>query len=271
MRPFRVVDSVTLLGEDARGAVVVCGSHGGLYPAWFAARARVGAVVFNDAGRGRHSAGIAGVAWLDGLGIPACAVDHRSARIGDGADTLANGIVTMANDAAAQQGCLPGHTCEQVLQCLRQGHEGTPDDFTPVPPIGETRVRIANTGHRPVWAVDSVSLARDEDRRAILVTGSHGALLAGAADDGVLAVDVFAAFFNDAGGGKEDAGFTRLPALDARAIAGATVSCHSARIGDGRSTYETGVISRVNEVARRLEVREGMSAREAVARLVGLG
>ena len=83
--------------------------------------------------------------------------------------------------------------------------------------------------------------------------------------------DVFAAFFNDAGGGKDGAGWSRLPALDARGIASATVSCHTARIGDGRSTYETGVLSRVNEVARRLELREGMTAREAVARLVGLG
>jgi hypothetical protein len=87
----------------------------------------------------------------------------------------------------------------------------------------------------------------------------------------VLDVDVFAAFFNDAGGGKDGAGFSRLPSLDARDIAGATVSCQTARIGDGRSSYETGVISRINETARRLELREGMSVRSAVARLVGLG
>jgi len=82
---------------------------------------------------------------------------------------------------------------------------------------------------------------------------------------------VFAAVFNDAGGGKDGAGYARLPVLDERAIAAAAVSHNTARIGDGRSTYETGVISRVNETARRLELREGMSAREAVARLVGLG
>jgi len=82
---------------------------------------------------------------------------------------------------------------------------------------------------------------------------------------------VFAAFFNDAGGGKDDAGFARLPVLDSRGVAAGTVSCNTARIGDGRSSYDTGVLSRVNEVARRLELKEGMSAREAVARLVGLG
>jgi hypothetical protein len=138
-----------------------------------------------------------------------------------------------------------------------------------IPEIGETRLRIASTGHREVWAVDSVSLARLEDRRAILVTGSHGALL-GARPDHVLDVDVFAALFNDAGGGKDGAGYSRLAVLDERGVAAGTVSCQTARIGDGRSTYDTGVLSRINEIAHRLGLAEGMSAREAVARLVGL-
>ena len=99
--------------------------------------------------------------------------------------------------------------------------------------MGESRSRVASTGHREVWAMDSVALAEETDRRKVLVTGSHGGLLGGKADDGVLAMDVFAAFFNDAGGGKEDAGYARLPVLDARGIAAATVSTHTARIGDG--------------------------------------
>jgi hypothetical protein len=262
----RVFDSVTQFDASARGTVVVCGSHGALYPAWLAANARVRAVVFNDAALGKHSAGIAGVAWLAGLGIAACAIDYRSARIGDGADMLASGTVSMVNDVAASHGCLPGHTCREVARCLLENSE---ESESPIPEIGETRMRIANTGHREVWLLDSVTLARAEDRRAVLVTGSHGALLGGRADS-ALDVDVFAAFFNDAGGGKDDAGFTRLPALDERGVAGATVSCNTARIGDGRSTYDTGVLSRVNEIAQRLDLREGISVREAVARLVGL-
>ena len=264
-----VVDSATRLGPDALDAVVVCGSHGGLYPAWLAAQAGVRAMVLNDAGVGRHQAGLAGVRWLGALGIAACAVDYRSARIGDGADTLASGIVTMANEIAAQHGCLPGHTCRQVVKCLLENCEPAPR--VDVPSMGEFRSRVGNTGHREVWAMDSVALVEDTDRRRIVVTGSHAGLLGGAADDGVLAVDVFAAFFNDAGGGKQEAGFARLPTLDARGIAAATVSAYSARIGDGRSTYDTGVLSRVNDVGRRLELKEGMSARAAVARLIGLG
>jgi hypothetical protein len=269
MKDVTLLDSVTQLEASARGTVAVCGSHGGMYAAWLAARAGARAVVLNDAGIGKHSAGIAGVLWLAGLGIPAVAIDHRTARIGDGEDMMASGIVSTVNEVAARHGCLPGHTCRQVAKCLLEGSEE--DELnSEVPEIGETRARIGNTGHREVWAIDSASLARPEDRRAILLTGSHGALLGGKPDHAMKA-DVFAAFFNDAGGGKDGAGFSRLPVLDKRGIAAGTVSNNTARIGDGRSTYETGVVSHINETARRLELREGMSAREAVARLLGLG
>jgi len=153
------------------------------------------------------------------------------------------------------------------VQCLLENAE---EADPKIPEIGQTRLRIANSGHREVWALDSVALARPEDRRAILVTGSHGALMGGHTDS-VLDVDVFAAFFNDAGGGKNGAGFARLPGLEKRGVAAGTVSCNTARIGDGRSSYDTGVLSRINAVAARLELREGMSVRDAVARLVGLG
>jgi len=268
MEGVQVLDSATRLGPAARGAVAVCGSHGGVYPAWLAARAGLRAVVLNDAGIGRNSAGVAGLAWLDALGIPACAVDYRSARIGDGADTLEHGVVSIPNEAAVRLGCRTGQPCREAARALAAGApQPGPEE---VPDLGETRSQIASSGHRAVWALDSVSLVQREDARAIVVTGSHAALLGGKADH-MLPVDVFAAFFNDAGGGKDDAGYRRLPTLDERGIAAGTVSHLTARIGDGPSTYETGVLSRVNETAARLELKAGMSAREAVARLVGLG
>ena len=75
------------------------------------------------------------------------------------------------------------------------------------------------------------------------------------------------ALYNDAGIGKDAAGTSRLPALDARGIAAATVSATSARIGDARSTFEDGIISRINGRAAALGLREGISAREFVAGL----
>ena len=58
---------------------------------------------------------------------------------------------------------------------------------------------------------------------------------------------------------------SRLPALDARGIAAATVAAASARIGDARSTYEDGILSRVNARAAALGLAPGMPARDAVA------
>ena len=40
MKDVLVADSVTKLDESARGKVAVCGSHGGMYAAWLAAKAR---------------------------------------------------------------------------------------------------------------------------------------------------------------------------------------------------------------------------------------
>jgi hypothetical protein len=91
--------------------------------------------------------------------------------------------------------------------------------------------------------------------------------LLGGKPETALKYDVRGALYNDAGIGKDSAGTSRLPALDARGIAAATVSAASARIGDARSTYEDGIISRVNRRAATLGLGEGISAREFVDRL----
>src|SRR6201987_5025275 len=90
--PILTADSITRVGTDAAGAVVVNGSHGGIYAAYLAAKLRVAAAVFNDAGVGRDQAGIAGLDYLAGLAIPAAAVGHGTARIGDGFDMMGRGV-----------------------------------------------------------------------------------------------------------------------------------------------------------------------------------
>ena len=87
--PILTADSITRVGPEAMGAVVVNGSHGGIYAAYVAAKLRVGAAIFNDAGVGRDNAGIAGLDYLEALGVPAAVVGHDTARIGDGSEILA--------------------------------------------------------------------------------------------------------------------------------------------------------------------------------------
>jgi hypothetical protein len=260
-----VLDTVTKLGPEHAGRVAVCGSHGGLYAAWCAATAGVRAVVLCDAGIGKDEAGVAGLAWLDHLGLPAVALDHDRSRIGDGRDAWARGVASRVNGSAAALGAAPGQRTPEIVARLA----AAPAVRRQVPPIGEVRVRLdeACRNEVEVWALDSASLVRPEDRGRIVVTGSHGGLLGGRPESAI-AVPVFAALFNDAGIGIDEAGTTRLPALDARGIAAATVDAATARIGDARSTFADGIVSRVNRRAASLGGREGMSARELVALLV---
>ena len=66
-------DSVTQV-KDIRGQVLVAGSHGGIVAAWYAAKAGVRAVILNDAGIGKDEAGVAGLRWLEAIGMAAAAL-----------------------------------------------------------------------------------------------------------------------------------------------------------------------------------------------------
>jgi hypothetical protein len=118
-----------------------------------------------------------------------------------------------------------------------------------------------------VWALDSASLVSADDKTRILVIGSHGGLLGGRAEF-ALKYDALAAIFNDAGLGIEQAGTARIFTLDARKIPAATVDCRTARIGDGRSMYETGIISHVNATAAALGAAAGVPTQDFIALLI---
>ncbi len=257
--PIVTADSITRVAEEARGAVVVNASHGGVYAAYLAAKLGAAAAIFNDAGVGRESAGIGGLDYLQQLGIPAATVGHLSARIGDGADMLARGIISHANPLATALGVRPGMACRDAAAALAQA-----EPIGSAPPAALEGAFLLVRDPPQVWALDSASLVAPEHHDAIVVTGSHGGLLGGRPET-ALKYDVRAAFYNDAGIGIDEAGVSRLPALDQRGIPAATVSAESARIGDARSTYQDGVLSRVNARAAALGLAPGMTARDAVA------
>jgi hypothetical protein len=247
-------DSVTELGAAHRGAVLVAGSHGGRIAAYYASRAGVHAVILNDAGVGKDEAGVSGLAALEALGMAAAVVSHTTARIGDGADTLAHGVVSRANSVAAACGVVPGMAAREAAERLMRAP--APRGALASPGEGRFRLRAAPP---EIWALDSVSLARPEDRGRILIFGSHGALHGGRAETAI-PVPAQAAAFHDAGARAED--MTRLPALAARGIPAVTVSTASARIGDARSMWESGVLSYVNAPATALGARAAMPLAE---------
>ena len=253
---IRVTDSITKLGAEDSGRVIVAASHGGLYPAFLAASGRCRGVILNDAGGGLDSAGIAALGYLDRLGIPAATVGHMSARIGDGADMMARGTISDMNLAARRLGCAVGQPCAQAAELMTKAPAVTADP----PPYSESRILLRDS---PVfvWGLDSNSMVAPTDAGTIVVTGSHGGLLGGRPETAIR-VAALAAIYHDAGIGIDEAGVSRLPALDARRIGAAAVAGDTARIGDARSIWETGFLSRVNGTAASWGARPGMSVPE---------
>jgi uncharacterized protein YunC (DUF1805 family) len=250
-----LADTMTKLGPETVGAVVVSGSHGGRYCGYLALKAQVRAVILNDAGIGRDNAGVASLVEVEPHGLAAATVSNMSCRIGNAADMIARGVISHANVPARAAGVVPGMSGREAAERLRDAPHVT---ITPQP-ISEGRWVLSEPGwRRRIVLIDSASMVEPEDTGQIVVTASHGALLGGDPKQ-ALHVDGFAGVFNDAGVGIEDWGITRLPALDGRDIAGITVSAASARIGDARSVYEDGVISHLNARAAAMGATAGMA------------
>ena len=254
---IHTTDTVTKMLASHRDQVIVAGSHGGVYAGWCAAQGGARAVILNDAGVGKDHAGTGALPFLDQIGLAAATADSQSCRIADAADMLATGVISAVNQTAAALGCAPGQSVQDCARRMRSA--ALPAG--PVPQLQESRFVInPDDGARVVIGIDSASLFQPEDAGRIVVTASHGALVGGR-PDAVVPPGVFAAFFHDAGGAKGGSGYSRLAFLDTLGVVAATVAADSARVGDARSCYQDGVLSHVNEAARRQGGRVGMPLR----------
>lgn len=115
-----------------------------------------------------------------------------------------------------------------------------------------------------VVLMDSITAVSAEDAGSIAVSGSHGGVSSGGF---ALEVPLKAAFFSDAGVGKDEAGIAALAMLQQRGVAAGAVSHTSARIGDAQDVWDHGRIAHLNEAARALGLRNGELLRDALARL----
>ena len=247
--------SVTKLGPEHRNQVLIAGSHGGVYAGYLAAKAGARAIMLNDAGGGLYGAGFASLPYLDALARPGATISHNSARIGDGDDMAARGVISHVNATAAALGCAVGQSARACGEAMK----AAPASSREAPVYEEARFQFSADGEAPIiWGVDSASLLNSDDVGQILLTGSHGALM-GCEIASAIKYAGLACAFNDAGVGIDEIGITRLPALDGRNIAAVTVDCHSARIGDARSMWQTGIISHLNKTAADLGVKVGDS------------
>jgi hypothetical protein len=114
-----------------------------------------------------------------------------------------------------------------------------------------------------VCLLNSIALIGNVHANAVLVSGSHGGL---SAAEFVVALNEKprCVFFNDAGGGKDDAGSVALGILQNNGVPCACYSHMSARIGEAEDGLENGIISGVNLLAKTLGIQVNMAVKDAV-------
>lgn len=118
-----------------------------------------------------------------------------------------------------------------------------------------------------VVVMDSITKVNGEDEGAVVVCASHGGTSSG---EFALEVPLRLVVFNDAGGGKDDAGIAALEMLQGRGVAAAAVAHTSGRIGDSMDMWENGVLSHVNAAAKALGLLEGDKVRDKLTALVAV-
>lgn len=252
------MDSAYHVAAENRGRdVVVNASYCGVLPARFIGRHRPRGVVSVDCGVGPAGAAIAGLWYLEALNVPAVVADVRTVLLGDGADLYAHGVVSYVNRPANDCGVTPGMAVRDAALAMLEFDPGNPDaeDIT-----NRTEV-YRNVQGRAVVCVDSIAFGDAVlDATNVLVTAGHTGR---SALPYLLKVRPYGFICSDGGMGRERSGIVGMIEAGNAGIPGATVDARFARMGDGRSSYEHGVISAANALAELAGVRVGQPARDA--------
>lgn len=257
------MDSAYDVAAENRGRdVVVNASYCGVLPARFIGQHRPRASLSVDCGTGPAGASIAGLWYLEALAIPAAVVDVDTVHLGDGVDVHANGVVSYLNQPAADCGVQVG--MQAAAACLAM-LEHDPALAAPSDVTNRHVVREGREGRRIV-CVDSIAFGLPEDRDAsVLVTAGHTGR---SAVPYIEKVHPLGFICSDGGGGRDNAGTAGLQMVEPLGLAGATVDARRARMGDGRSTWNDGVISACNKWAYEAGVRVGMGCQDAALALL---
>src|SRR2546430_738523 len=255
-----VVDSVTYGAGSLRGDdVMIAASYAGASSLLFPLMRGVKAVVAHEAGVGKDNAGISGLQFCQGFSVPAAAVETMSAGLSLGGSMI-GGIVSHVNAAAAALGVRRGQTAAEAARAMLAGPAGVPRK---VEGAVDPRVyEVARTDKGRVIATASTFSIKEPMPDAVICGASHTARVFA---ESLQKIGPRGAMANDAGFAKFNSGIDGLPILDQMGMAGAAVAATSARIGDGLSTYNDGVISAINSLAASRGVKVGMPAKEAAA------
>lgn len=258
------VDSAYHVDDVNRGRdVVVNGSYTGVLPARFIAEKGPAGSIGVDCAVGPQGASIAGLWYLEACALPAATADVSGVVLGSGVDVWTNGRISYLNQPARDLGVTEGQNVEDAARAMLSGAVVAPAEAGDVT---NRRTMIEHASGRTVVCTDSIAFGLPEDRvTTVLVTAGHTGR---SAIPYLEKVSPHAFICSDGGMGRDRSGIAALPVLGTKGIPGAAVDARTARMGDALSSWNTGVISAVNDPARRAGVTEGMSCREAAELLV---
>jgi hypothetical protein len=229
---------------------VVAGSFAGAMSLGFGLEIGVRGLIAHDAGVGRDGAGVSGLP----LAFQHGGLDMAPKPPTFGAPRETRGAPLFRYSAL---GVSVGQKAADAAHAMLAAPRGAPSPES----IVDRRQRVVlETAAGRVVLIDSMLFARPDNRNDVMCAGSHGGRVNMAR---ALEIRPRGALFSDGAGAREGSGVDGLPLLDAGDVAAATVDAMRARIGDPASTWADGVISAVNETARRAGVAVGQPASTA--------
>lgn len=262
-RRIVVLDSARWVdGRNTGNDVVVPASYVGVLPARMMAIHRPRGIIGHDACIGKDGAGIAGLWYLEALGIPAATADGMSAEMGNGRDLYAHGVISRVNYPAERCGVRVGMPVVEAAALLRD------TEATDVEVGNKIRREVVeeHPSGRQIVVTDSIVWAYPEDAgRSVLVTAGHTGR-SGASF--LLEADPWGFICHDGGMSKNRSGITGLQTTADAGLAGATIDGDSSPIGDAFRAWEEGRISACNAPAEARGVVVGMTVAEAARRLL---
>lgn len=261
-RRIVTMDSARYVDARNRGNdVVVAASYTGVLPARLMAPHRPRAIIGHDGSIGYDGAGIAGLWYLEALGIPACTASGDSAELGNGQDQYEAGVVSRVNIYAERAGVREGMTVrEAALILLENDPTGDIDEGTKI----RREVMATSPTGRELVVTDSIVFAQPGDERNVLVTAGHTGR-SGAAF--LREVSPHGFVCSDGGMSKNRAGVAGLDIVEGE-LAGGSFDAWTAPVGDAFKAYAHGKISACNQMARDRGVEVGQPVSEAAMALL---
>jgi hypothetical protein len=256
-------DSSTYMAKNPTDAndVVAVGSYCGTRVLAPIFGRGVRAVIATDAGIGKDQAGISGLKTGEKIGVPVAAIAAMSAETSNGRATLL-GTISTANAQARALGVKPGMVAYEAAMLMTKAPAGKPISVSRG--VEEKPVVVEKTPKGNIWATPGTTAIRQKIPTDVICSGANSSRVM---SDGVFRMAAKGAIANDAGIAKNNTAVEGLKLLGEKGVPAASVSTLTARLGEGLSTWNDGVISVVNPIAAKRGVKVGMTAKDA-ARLM---